>query len=582
MSRFLKKGKRKQERGITLIALITTIIVLLILAGISIGAITGSNGIIGQAQSAKEETEIAQEKEIIDISTVEAMGKNNRGNLEEEEFQNAISNHTNGNVTVSDIGEEFEVFFEESNRYYSVDKDGNILDYVIGATDQYPGDITRKEDGTVLNGSIDKPYEINCIEDLVTLQNMARGEGIKLENGKVVEIKNADNFSGKYVSLKRTLDFNSSASYNDCNRTEYGDLNQDGKVEGLREELTKKDTGCVGFKPIGTSRLAVTFDGEENEIRNIYQHITTSESVAGLFTGIDVKVKNLTLTGEIINDNWHAGGILSNVSNLTNNAAIENCINYANVTGKNMVGGIANCVSSSNESNIINCKNYGNITMTGSSWGYAGVGGIVGYVRGNRKIENCQNYGEIKGSSVGGIVGTIIGSIINNCTNYANINNGILGRTYNGTVTIMNCCNLGECTNGIVGNFSGNDWNFELVLNIQNSYNLGNVSGAGIIGAQGTYCKKTTLNIENCYNAGQSKNAILGSRTTSSRTETITNIKNTYYEKEKSESVGAIEDGITAIDIENNNSFVEILNSNIGDNTNWKKWTLGENGYPTL
>ena len=83
MSRFLKKEKRKQERGITLIALITTIIVLLILAGITIGAITGSNGIIGQAQNAKEETEISQEKEIIDISTVEAMGKNNRGNLEE-------------------------------------------------------------------------------------------------------------------------------------------------------------------------------------------------------------------------------------------------------------------------------------------------------------------------------------------------------------------------------------------------------------------------------------------------------------------------------------------------------------------
>ena len=41
MSRFLKKEKRKQERGITLIALITTIIVLLILAGITIGAITG-------------------------------------------------------------------------------------------------------------------------------------------------------------------------------------------------------------------------------------------------------------------------------------------------------------------------------------------------------------------------------------------------------------------------------------------------------------------------------------------------------------------------------------------------------------
>ena len=154
MSRFLKNEERKQERGITLIALITTIIVLLILAGITIGAITGSNGIIGQAQSAKEETEIAQEKEIIDISTVEAMGKNNRGNLEEEEFQSAIDKHTNEKADVTDIGEEFEVFFEESNRYYIVDKDGNILSYDNVVIDNSPGDITKDENGKELAGSV--------------------------------------------------------------------------------------------------------------------------------------------------------------------------------------------------------------------------------------------------------------------------------------------------------------------------------------------------------------------------------------------------------------------------------------------
>lgn len=39
----------KSEQGITILALVITIIVLLILAGISIGAITGNNGLIGQA-----------------------------------------------------------------------------------------------------------------------------------------------------------------------------------------------------------------------------------------------------------------------------------------------------------------------------------------------------------------------------------------------------------------------------------------------------------------------------------------------------------------------------------------------------
>ena len=57
----IKKGLK--ERGITLIALVITIIILLILAGITIGLVTGDNGLLAQATRAKEETEKAQLKE---------------------------------------------------------------------------------------------------------------------------------------------------------------------------------------------------------------------------------------------------------------------------------------------------------------------------------------------------------------------------------------------------------------------------------------------------------------------------------------------------------------------------------------
>ena len=40
------KGKMREKSGITLISLVVTIVVLLILAGIAIGAITGENGIL--------------------------------------------------------------------------------------------------------------------------------------------------------------------------------------------------------------------------------------------------------------------------------------------------------------------------------------------------------------------------------------------------------------------------------------------------------------------------------------------------------------------------------------------------------
>ena len=55
--------KKKTSKGITLIALVITIIVLLILAGVTLGALTGDNGILTRAADSKEKTEIADIKE---------------------------------------------------------------------------------------------------------------------------------------------------------------------------------------------------------------------------------------------------------------------------------------------------------------------------------------------------------------------------------------------------------------------------------------------------------------------------------------------------------------------------------------
>ena len=50
------KFNLKKERGITLIALVITIIVLLILAGVTIASITGENGILSKATQASQKT----------------------------------------------------------------------------------------------------------------------------------------------------------------------------------------------------------------------------------------------------------------------------------------------------------------------------------------------------------------------------------------------------------------------------------------------------------------------------------------------------------------------------------------------
>lgn len=70
-------NKLKEKRGITLIALIITIIVLLILAGISINMITSQDGILSKAISAKEKQKIATKEEKIKLALQTAMANEN-------------------------------------------------------------------------------------------------------------------------------------------------------------------------------------------------------------------------------------------------------------------------------------------------------------------------------------------------------------------------------------------------------------------------------------------------------------------------------------------------------------------------
>ena len=78
---------RKNERGITLIALVISIIILLILAGITILAISGENGIIQRAVEAREKTEEATLEEKIKLLTAENIINEYTGESEEKTAQ---------------------------------------------------------------------------------------------------------------------------------------------------------------------------------------------------------------------------------------------------------------------------------------------------------------------------------------------------------------------------------------------------------------------------------------------------------------------------------------------------------------
>ena len=156
------KLRNKRNQGITLIALVITIIVLLILAAISITMLTGDNSILKRAAEAKERTEIAQEKELANLTftTVEmelAQGKK----VDDAVFQTMVDNNFNKGNAEGIVNENsYIISVKKTGNVYNMDADGNISELDKVPIDFKPGVLEGK-------GTVEEPYVINSIEDLV-------------------------------------------------------------------------------------------------------------------------------------------------------------------------------------------------------------------------------------------------------------------------------------------------------------------------------------------------------------------------------------------------------------------------------
>ena len=102
--KFYGKKDCNKNRGITLIALVITIIVLLILAGVTIAALSGDNGILTKAKEAKEKTEQAQKEEEKTLSNMESILNNTStfNNVNTEDTNTAGAMPTNVTILESD------------------------------------------------------------------------------------------------------------------------------------------------------------------------------------------------------------------------------------------------------------------------------------------------------------------------------------------------------------------------------------------------------------------------------------------------------------------------------------------------
>ncbi len=120
----------KNTKGITLIALVITIIVLLILAGVTIATLTGENGILSRAQDAKTDTEIGEEREKVELSATGAIAENNGGEITRTNLNKELTSYIGTEGTDYSLSESetapFVVTYLDSKRSYLIDENGKV------------------------------------------------------------------------------------------------------------------------------------------------------------------------------------------------------------------------------------------------------------------------------------------------------------------------------------------------------------------------------------------------------------------------------------------------------------------------
>lgn len=171
------RRKNRKISGITLIALVVSIIVLLILAGVSIAMLSGNNGIVKQAIEAKNRTEIAEkneEKQINDLSDIV-------NEMQTGVRARNISKYVHYEVDItgdSSFDNDWRVFYEEKDTTYLIAADYIPIGKVPSATGMQTGDTysawwdTFKSTGTAdISGNVANQYKLSWWKDNKTNTN---------------------------------------------------------------------------------------------------------------------------------------------------------------------------------------------------------------------------------------------------------------------------------------------------------------------------------------------------------------------------------------------------------------------------
>ena len=270
------KKMAKERRGVTLIALVITIIVLLILAGVTIAMLTGENGIISKAMQAKTKTEDSKETEEAGLKKIENYinGKSAEAGVVIQDLKSIKSDGTEGEVIGEKVSDGAGGVVPVPNEFYYVGgtvKSGAVISDNLADKDKFKG---QEVVGTNLSGNQFVFIPVN-------------GEDLKYEQDHTYDGKH------EYVYTTELSGYTSQSEWSDDSGEQarvknYGGFFIGRYEAGYPDEI--KEGTIVNYKNSATGKVPVSKAGVASW--NLVNQTVAKAATESMYNAANSKVKS--------------------------------------------------------------------------------------------------------------------------------------------------------------------------------------------------------------------------------------------------------------------------------------------------
>ena len=272
----INKNKFGESKAVTLIALVITIIVLLILAGVAIAMLTGENGIISKAMQAKTKTEDSKETEEAGLKKIENYinGKSAEAGVVIQDLKSIKSDGTEGEVIGEKVSDGAGGVVPIPSGFYYVGgtaKSGTVISDNLADKDKYKG---QEVVGTDLSGNQFVFIPVNGID-------------LKYEQDHTYDGKH------EYVYTTELSGYTSQSEWSDDSGEQASVKNYGGFFIGRYEagypDEIKEGT-IVNFKNSATEKVPVSKAGVASW--NLVNQTVAKAATESMYNAADSKVKS--------------------------------------------------------------------------------------------------------------------------------------------------------------------------------------------------------------------------------------------------------------------------------------------------